>query len=180
LNGVINCGGGIMGNFTNIISDVAPTPSFAVGDEDLYIDDDLELGANGQGYKPGGGSWAAVSDARLKQDVRPFEDGLEEVLRIRPVRYRYTEEAAMGTEREFIGVTAQDMLEVAPYMVEEKPLRQVVMEDEQGRERILEEGERYYTFDPSALDYLLINAVREQQAIIEELRAEIAELKADR
>ncbi len=175
LNGVINCGGGFMGDFSNIISDVVPTITFAVGDEDLYIQDDLEV--LGQGYKPGGGSWATVSDARLKRDIRDFEDGLDAVLKLNPVWYRYSEASPFADEREYVGVVAQDVREVAPYMVEEKALQQVVREDEQGNEVILDPGERYLTYDPSALVYLLVNAVQQQQAMLEEQRGRIEALE---
>lgn len=175
LNGVINCGGGAMNVNANVIADTTPTISFALGDEDLFIEDDLEV--LGQGYKPGGGSWATVSDARLKTDVRDFEDGLEAVLKLNPVWYRYSEASPFADEREYVGVVAQDVREVAPYMVEEKALQQIVREDEQGNEIILDPGERYLTYDPSALVYLLVNAVQQQQAMIEEQRGRIEALE---
>jgi hypothetical protein len=43
LNGVINCGGGIMSATVNVISDGAVNLDLADGDEDLYINDDLEV-----------------------------------------------------------------------------------------------------------------------------------------
>jgi hypothetical protein len=176
-NGVINCGGGVMSATANIIADSTPTPSIATGDEDLYIGGDLEV--IGNGFKTGGGSWATISDIRLKGDVRPFDDGLASVLQIRPIRFRYAEGSGIEDDREFVGVSAQDMLAVAPYMVEERALRQVIVEDESGVERVVAPGEKYFTFDPSALDYLLVNAVKEQQAVIERQQAVIDELQRD-
>jgi hypothetical protein len=175
LNGVINCGGGLMRDYTNILADTLPTISFAVGDEDLVIQDDLEV--LGDAYKPGGGSWSAVSDVRLKKDVRDFEDGLDAVLRMNPVWYRYNEKSGFADGREHVGVVAQDMLEIAPYMVEEKPAGQVIREDERGNEVILEAGENVFTYDPSALVYLLVNAVQEQQKMIEQQHGRIEELE---
>jgi hypothetical protein len=174
-NGVLNCGGGIMNANANIIADATPTPTVATGDEDLFIGGDLEVVGNG--FKTGGGSWATLSDARLKSDVRPFEDGLETVLRIEPVRFRYSETSGLGDGREYVGVTAQDMLDVAPFMVEERALWQTVVEDEAGKETVIDPGKPYYTFDPSALDYMLINAVKEQQALIREQREVIEALQ---
>ncbi|MGQ0722510.1 MAG: tail fiber domain-containing protein [Candidatus Eiseniibacteriota bacterium] len=174
-NGVINCGGGIMSATANIIADTTPTPTVATGDEDLFIGDDLEVVGNG--FKTGGGSWATISDARLKRDVQPFEEGLESVLRIAPVRFRYSHESGLDDGREYVGVTAQDMLKVAPFMVEERALWQTVVEDEAGKESVVDPGKAYYTFDPSALDYMLINAVKEQQALIEKQREVIEALQ---
>jgi Chaperone of endosialidase len=40
-------------------------------------------------YKPGGGSWTAPSDARIKRIVGDYQPGLDEVLRIRPIDFVY-------------------------------------------------------------------------------------------
>ena len=175
LNGVINCGGGVMNPNANVISDTTPTITYALGDEDLFIQDDLEV--LGQGYKPGGGSWATVSDARVKKDVRDFKDGLDAVLRIRPVWYRYNENPGFADGREYVGILAQEMQEVAPYMVEEKPVGQVVREDAQGNEIIVDPGKNYLSYDSSALVYLLVNAVQEQQKTITQQQGRIEELE---
>jgi hypothetical protein len=45
---------------------------------------------DGQAYKPGGGNWATLSDARRKEDIRPYTRGLAELRALRPVRYKYT------------------------------------------------------------------------------------------
>ncbi len=173
-NGVINAGGGIMDADLNVIADAVPVPMNVSGDEDLYISDDLELGS--QGYKPGGGDWAAASDARLKKDISPYTDGLEQVLQIKPVRYRYNDVFPIPDGgREYVGVLAQDVLPVAPYMVELKPFGQKTSEDEHGVEHIIKPGTPYYTYDGSALTYMLINAVKEQQTEIETLKSVQAE-----
>ena len=41
----------------------------------------------------------------------------------------------------------------------------------------LNDNKEYYSVDNSAMTYMLINAVKEQQKQIEELKAEILELK---
>jgi len=178
LNGVINCGGA-MRNYTNALSDVTnPSIQVAPGDEDLYIQDVLEVG--NQAYKPGGGSWAVLSDARLKKNVEPFTDGLTKVMQIRPVSFQYNEKSGViDREKRYIGILAQDMLAVAPYMVEEKPLGQKVMEIENGVDVILEPGTMAYTFDPSALDYLIINAIQEQQDQLETMQQRINSLERE-
>lgn len=176
LNGVINTGGALR-TFTNALSDVAdPSISFAVGDEDLFIEDDLEV--VGSAYKTGGGSWTSLSDERLKKNVEPFTDGLELVMRIKPVSFQYNERSLIqDQETRYIGVLAQDMRSIAPYMVHEQALGQVVREIANGVDEILEAGEMVYTFDPSAFDYLLINALQQQQRLIEELTARIEALE---
>ena len=56
-------------------------------------------------------------------------------------------------------------------------LNKKVEEDENGVEKIIDEGEKFYTFDPSAFDYMLINAIKEQQKIIETLEERITQLE---
>ena len=176
-NGVINCGGGIMTANLNYIGDSYAAPSNVSGDEDLYIQDDLQVG--GAAYKPGGGSWTAASDKRLKNNIVSFNDGLEELVKVKPVKFNYNDKSGFtDLDKQYIGVIAQDLIEVAPYMVEESNFWQEVVEDENGVERIVKEGEKFYTVDPSAFTYILINSVQEQQSIIESQKAEIDELKA--
>jgi hypothetical protein len=184
LNGVFNSGGGNMNVNINIIADAAPTPLNANGDEDLYIADVLELGV--QGFKPGGGSWAAASDARLKKDVQNFTDGLDKILAIRPVSFKYNDHfKSLNNNKTYIGVLAQEIKEVAPYTVELTKFGQVNEEDENGVEHVKKEGEEFYTYDSSSLTYMLINAVKElkslndeQQKMIEDLKKEVENLKS--
>lgn len=179
-NGVINCGGGAMNSIANIISDVTPTPTVATGDEDLYIDDDLEVSS--QAYKPGGGSWAAISDRRLKTNISSYNDGLSAVLKIEPVWFEYNDRVQIHSKdkgKKFVGIIAQDMQAIAPYMVEERALFQEAREDEQGKETITKEGEQFLTYDPSALDYMLVNSVKELNGMIEK-QNELIDLQSEK
>lgn len=122
----------------------------------------LELGSD-DAVKPGGGDWSAPSDRRLKTNIRPFTDGLNIVNQINPVVYNYNGKMNLPTEQDFIGVIAQDIKPVADYMI--KPLNK--------------DGENdYLAFDPSSINFVLINAVQEQQAMIQAQEAQINELKA--
>ncbi|WP_020537825.1 tail fiber domain-containing protein [Lewinella cohaerens] len=121
----------------------------------------LELAAD-DAVKPGGGSWSAPSDRRLKTGIKDFEDGLAQVMAIRPVRYHYNGKMDMPTDQEFIGLIAQEVREVAPYTV-----------------KVTEGSEEGYLFvDGTPLTYILINAVQEQQAIIDNQDERINELEA--
>ena len=114
------------------------------------------LHVNGTAGKPGGGSWTATSDKRLKKNIGPYTDGLEQVLAIRPVKYQYNELAGTDTEVEYVGVIAQELQKVAPYMVGNFDL----------------DGTGYLDVDNSAMTYMLINAVKEQQTLIERQKTE--------
>lgn len=125
------------------------------------------LSVNGNASKTGGGSWATFSDRRLKKDIKPFTDGLEQVLKIDPITYRYNSKAGIETKDLQIGVIAQDIQKIAPYMVEEADF-----EKEQEENHM-----NYLVYNPSALDYLFVNAFKEQQAIIEEKEEQIERLE---
>jgi hypothetical protein len=120
-----------------------------------------KLSVNGTADKPGGGSWAVFSDARLKSDITPYEDGLSSLMKINPVLYHYNELSGCDTKPEYIGVVAQDLQKVAPYMVG----------------TFTKDDVEYLKVDNSAMTYMLINAVKEQQQMIEQLREEIEMLK---
>ena len=57
---------------------------------------DSLLTVNGSADKPGGGSWGTFSDSRLKTVEATYDPGLEAILKLTPVRYRYKGQNAMG------------------------------------------------------------------------------------
>lgn len=114
--------------------------------------------------KVGGGSWTASSDRRLKKDISDYNEGLNEVLAIHPVNFRYNKLSGYDTKKEHIGVIAQEIEEVAPHMVSTYE----------------KEGEEYLQVDNSAMTYMLINAVKEQQEQIEDLKSENELLRAEK
>ncbi|MGC6414138.1 MAG: tail fiber domain-containing protein, partial [Bacteroidia bacterium] len=120
-----------------------------------------KLHVNGSAGKPGGGSWSAASDARLKENVVPYTEGLSQLLQIKPVRYHYNKLSGNNTKVEYIGVIAQELQKVAPYMVGSFDLN----------------GTKYLDVDNSAMTYMLINAVQEQQKMIEQQQSENKELQ---
>ena len=115
-----------------------------------------DLSVNGSGGKPGGGTWATFSDKRLKKDITDFTDGLTEVMQINPVTYRFNGKAGIkNSTKTYVGIIAQDLQKVAPYMIEQLTM-------EAGND------ETFLSYDGSALVYLLVNAIQEQQVIIDE------------
>ena len=131
-----------------------------------------DLTLHGTAAKTGGGSWAGISDRRLKQNVRKFDGGLKEVMEIKPVYYQY-KEGIDPLRKEYVGVIAQEMQKVAPYTVEEKEVT-----FEEGEKRTIE-YDNILTYDGTAVTYMLVNAVQEQQAQIEERDEAIEDLQAE-
>jgi hypothetical protein len=119
--------------------------------------------------KTGGGSWSAPSDRRIKKDVKDLDRGLAELMRVRPVRYKYN--GLGGTEddgKEYVGVIAQELGQIVPSMVS---TRKGKLRKDDAKETEIE------IVDPSAFTYMLINSVKQQQKTIEKQEARIAELE---
>jgi hypothetical protein len=113
----------------------------------------------GAASKPGGGAWGDNSDARIKEVFGNYQSGLAEIEQLQPKRYRYlgndtlTEDGASShhdTDREYIGLVAQDVEGYLPELVERI--------DGYIDKRKVSDLRR---LDPTALTYALINAVKE-------------------
>ncbi len=80
----------------------------------------FQLAVNGNAAKPGGGSWAVYSDARLKKNVEPLRGALHRLLRLSGVTFEYKnpgEHFAMPGRQ--TGLIAQEVETVFPEWVEE-------------------------------------------------------------
>lgn len=108
------------------------------------------------------GSWSSFSDERIKSVKSTFTDGLNVINQIKPVRFTYNENAPFKSSDIQIGIIAQDLEKIAPYMVKKSNTGAI--------EDLREVNTQAYVF-------LLINAVKEQQIQIEELKNEIKSLK---
>jgi hypothetical protein len=120
--------------------------------------------------KASGPVWSAPSDARLKKDVSDYLTGLAAIRQIRPVRYKYN--GLGGTDDtgvQYVGVIAQELEVVQPSMVSIDRRKLSPNDTEETDIRRV---------DPSDFLYMLINAVKEQQATIESQNARIAALEA--
>ena len=115
----------------------------------------------GSARKPSGGSWTATSDRRVKKDILEFVDGLDVLAQLSPIKYKYNGKGGLRDNgKEYIGMVAQDVEAHAPYMVwQEKEL----MNPDDTEETDI------YQFDPSALVYICLNAIKELKQRIEEL-----------
>ena len=111
---------------------------------------------NNTAFKPGGGAWATLSDARIKTVTGEYEPGLDEVLQLRPVTYRYKSNGG----KEHVGLVAQEVEQIMPGMV--------------SRQRGLIDGEEVSDLravDTTELVFALVNCVKQLKAEIEALKA---------
>jgi len=121
-------------------------------------------------FKPGGGTWAALSDRKLKNNIEQFTDGLAEIMKIDPVLYNYNETTNFDQSVKHVGIIAQDVEKIAPYMVSDFELL------EHTEEKVNKKG-TFKSVDPSAFTYMLINAIKEQQSVIENQNELIKDLQ---
>lgn len=109
------------------------------------------------------GSWGVFSDARIKTVKHGFTDGLNVIGRLRPVVFTYNDRAPFHSDKEQVGVIAQELEQVAPYMVSQQAngdlpdMREV---------------------DNQAYVFLLINAVKELNALVQKQQKTIDDLRA--
>jgi hypothetical protein len=96
----------------------------------LLVDDGGNISITGPtALKPGGGEWAASSDARIKTVLGDYDKGLDAVLALRPVEYVYRgndtptqggtslHKGVAESQTPFVGLVAQAVEAVFPEMV---------------------------------------------------------------
>jgi hypothetical protein len=137
----------------------------ATGDGNVgigIINPGYKLHVNGDAGKPGGGNWSVASDKRLKSEIKIFEEGLDLISKINPISFKYNGKCGYPTDKKYIGVIAQEIQKIAPYMISEKKMS---------------DGQSYLHFDPSAMDFIAVNAINELSEKQSELERENLELK---
>ena len=124
---------------------------------------DQALSVNGDASKTGGGSWQIFSDERLKDIKSKFTPGLSAVMRLQPLRYSYKSDNALGLTdtKEHIGFRAQELQKVIP---------DAVSASESG----------YLLVNNDPILWTMLNAIKEQQKQIEDLKVELQRLRAKR
>lgn len=126
-------------------------------------DQNITLKPDGNAYKRAGGTaWTAYSDSRLKENVAPYGKGLAEILKVDPVTFDFID----GSKGE-VSVIAQDLEPVFPECVTSIP----------GELPDGSTADDVRTFNPTALQFAMINAVKEMATRIEALEAEVQALK---
>ena len=128
----------------------------------------LELSTD-SAAKPTSGAWTIVSDKRLKKDIEPFNDGLNVLMKINPVKYRLNGKAGTPKDKEGISVIAQKMKDIAPYTVNSYNAKLKPTDKEETE---------LLNFDSSPLTFVLINTIKEQQKRITLIKAKIETLKS--
>jgi trimeric autotransporter adhesin len=103
-------------------------------------------------------AWTNYSDKRLKKDIEYIkpEDNLQKIMQLNAVRYRWKEHDKLLN----LGFIAQDVEGIVPESVRYDGPNDI------------------YSMEYTAIIPVLVEAMKEQQVMIEELRREIEEMKA--
>jgi len=102
-------------------------------------------------------AYGSPSDIRLKENIKPLVSSLDKVLKLQGVTYDWKEETearSMTNIKEDIGFIAQQVQEVVP---------ELVRQNDNGLLSLRDKG----------ITALLVEAIKEQQAQIEELKAKL-------
>ncbi len=106
---------------------------------------------------PDDGSYNQVSDANLKEDIHYLDNVLDDVLQLRPTQYRMVHQDEDSDPK--IGFLAQEVQRIFPQLVQ------------------YSERESLFTIGYAGFSVLAIQAIREQQAIIDSQDLEIHALQ---
>jgi hypothetical protein len=102
-------------------------------------------------------AWQTTSDKRLKTDIKETHYGLKEVMRLKPVSWRWKDQSL--DKRLQLGLIAQDARKTIPEIVSGNEQKETL------------------SINYTELIPVLINAIKEQQQQIEELKEEMKALK---
>jgi hypothetical protein len=129
-----------------------------------------DVGVDGTGYAIGG--WVNASDRRLKSNIVPIKNALQQLSLIQGTHYTITTPTTLtngeksAQQREQFGVIAQDVELVFPELIKEKALF-----INQGDETV------YKTVDYIQLVPVMIEAIKELNTEVERLKKELEEVK---
>ena len=132
-------------------------------------------------------SYGAISDVKLKENITDASSKLDDLLQVKVRNFNY-----IGDDKKQLGVIAQELEEIFPSMIDESPdfeEQETPQLDENEQEVLDENGDVVMTTEKvdlgtttksvkySVFVPMLIKAMQEQQDMIQELKAEIDELK---
>jgi len=142
----------------------------------MDVEGDYTLAVNGAAIKEGDADWDVTSDRRVKSDIRTIEGGLEQILKLRPVTFRFSDEWMERhpgmRDKTYYNYIAQEFAEVFPESVQRGP------------ETLEGDPEKLLRMNSQPAQVVAIRAIqelaeqnREQQALIEEMQLKISELE---
>ena len=114
--------------------------------------------------KPTSALWTIASDERIKENINPYNKGLEDLLKINPITYDYNGLGGFAKGKGGVGIIAQEIIDILPDSV--SSIKAKLYETDSEETDIL-------NFNGHELTYVLINAIKEQQIQIQNLQEQI-------
>lgn len=124
------------------------------------------------------GSWSNLSDRKVKREIADIKNGLEIIMNIKPREYFYEQDkfpSIFMPDGKSFGVIAQELELVLPELVSES-VHPAKLDDEGN---VLFEEIQYKGVNYIGLIPFTIQAIKEQQAIIEEKEERISKLESE-
>jgi hypothetical protein len=118
-------------------------------------------GSNGVTLAQGGTSWGSLSDERLKNINSNINNAVNSLMKLRTVNYSWKSDK---TNKENLGLIAQDVEKVFPQLIDKNKLNKTDKQIDNTEYLVV----RYTELIP-----VLVKAIQEQQAQIEQLKAQI-------
>lgn len=116
-------------------------------------------------------SYLTPSDKNLKSNIEEFKDGLDVVLKMDVKSYNYNGKSGTNSKYRHVGVMAQQLEEIAPYLV-----TPYTFEEEDNDGNVISK-EEYLSIHDSSIKYVLVNAIKDQQDLIVDQNQRIADLE---
>jgi len=134
---------------------------------------------NGLGYT---GALSNLSDSKTKKNVKPMDNALEIIMNLKGVNYEFDLEKypylGLSAGKQF-GFIAQDMAAIVPELVEIHNLDVNGCKPQTDKSENNTEFEQFNMVNYIGVVPILVEGMKEQQKMIEELKAEIEFLKSE-
>lgn len=122
------------------------------------------------------GAFISVSDRKLKTEIRPMENMLDKIMRLKPSTYMFKTDAEYKDmhlpKGNQLGLIAQELEEVFPELITEVAELKAKPEGSEGITSAAFKGVQYLPLIP-----VLISAMQEQQKLIKDQQLQLSEQK---
>lgn len=122
---------------------------------------------------------SSLSDEKAKTNINSFSKGLNELLQINPIIYKYSENSGLDTKNEYVGFSAQNLQKAVPEIVYSKP--DIKYEPSKTIYNTTDmiatpTGTNTLSIYDRGLMALMVNSIKEQQTQIEKQQKQIDDL----
>jgi hypothetical protein len=136
----------------------------------LYIGSGGELVLEGStAQKATGTTWSNPSDARLKNNIRDYAKGTDELMQVRVREWEYNGKGGTVEGTKGLGVVADEIKEILPDTVDNYKAK---LNADDAEDTDIKK------FDATEITWLLVKTVQEQQALITQLQLDVAALES--